>query len=95
MVNEKDSRETWHAELSKHDHSDPQEETNGNAESDSVIVADGENRTSLFVWLLVTCSSISGLLFGGFFPLFHFDLQSAITYIASGRLPGQHPRLRQ
>lgn len=28
------------------------------------IVAEGEERTTWFVWALVTCSTISGLLFG-------------------------------
>ena len=29
-----------------------------------VLVAEGEERTTWFIWLLVFCSSISGLLFG-------------------------------
>ncbi|KAL0573564.1 myo-inositol transporter itr1 [Marasmius crinis-equi] len=29
-----------------------------------VVVAEGEERTTWFVWMLVLCSSISGLLFG-------------------------------
>lgn len=28
------------------------------------VVAEGEERTTLFVWLLVLCCGISGLLFG-------------------------------
>jgi SP family myo-inositol transporter-like MFS transporter 13 len=32
--------------------------------SELAIVAEGEERTTWFVWLLVLCSSISGLLFG-------------------------------
>ncbi|VDB86463.1 unnamed protein product [Peniophora sp. CBMAI 1063] len=32
--------------------------------SELVVVAEGEERTTWFVWLLVFCSSISGLLFG-------------------------------
>ncbi|THH19543.1 hypothetical protein EW146_g1641 [Bondarzewia mesenterica] len=32
--------------------------------SEIVVVAEGEERTTLFVWLLVLCSSISGMLFG-------------------------------
>ncbi|ETW77531.1 MFS sugar transporter [Heterobasidion irregulare TC 32-1] len=32
--------------------------------SDIVVVAEGEERTTWFVWMLVLCSSISGLLFG-------------------------------
>ena len=32
--------------------------------SELVVVAEGEERTTWFVWLLVLCSSISGLLFG-------------------------------
>lgn len=28
------------------------------------VVAEGEERTTLFVWMLVLCCSISGLLFG-------------------------------
>jgi hypothetical protein len=42
--------------------------------SELVVVAEGEERTSYFVWLLVACSSISGLLFGRFF--FHPCLMS-------------------
>lgn len=32
--------------------------------SEIVVVAEGEERTTWFVWMLVLCSSISGLLFG-------------------------------
>ncbi|KAF8263275.1 general substrate transporter [Lactarius quietus] len=32
--------------------------------SELVLVAEGEERTTWFIWLLVLCSSISGLLFG-------------------------------
>ena len=32
--------------------------------SEMVVVAEGEERTTIFVWLLVCISSISGLLFG-------------------------------
>ncbi|PCH37438.1 general substrate transporter [Wolfiporia cocos MD-104 SS10] len=32
--------------------------------SELAVVAEGEERTTLFVWLLVCCTSISGLLFG-------------------------------
>ncbi|KAI0631817.1 general substrate transporter [Trametes polyzona] len=32
--------------------------------SEALVVAEGEERTSWFVWLLVACTSISGLLFG-------------------------------
>lgn len=28
------------------------------------VVAEGEERTNYFIWLLVACSTISGLLFG-------------------------------
>jgi len=28
------------------------------------VVAEGEERTTWFIWVLVTCSTISGLLFG-------------------------------
>ena len=67
---EKKPRETWpevQAEVSKDDHSDPSQGAEGNAEPDSAVVVDGEDRTNFFVWLLVACSSISGLLFGVFF----------------------------
>jgi len=67
MLGEKDSREAWHPEASKRGHPDPPERAKGSAELDSAIVVDGEDRTSLFVWLLVACSSISGLLFGRVF----------------------------
>ena len=40
-------------------------ELNVNAElAELTVVAEGEERTTLFVWLLVLCCSISGLLFG-------------------------------
>ena len=32
--------------------------------SEMTVIADGEERTTIFVWLLVCASSISGLLFG-------------------------------
>ncbi|KAI0764202.1 general substrate transporter [Trametes elegans] len=32
--------------------------------SEALVVAEGEERTTWFVWLLVACTSISGLLFG-------------------------------
>ena len=32
--------------------------------SELMVVAEGEERTTLFVWILVLCCSISGLLFG-------------------------------
>lgn len=32
--------------------------------SELTVVAEGEERTTLFVWILVLCCSISGLLFG-------------------------------
>ncbi|PIL29119.1 MFS general substrate transporter [Ganoderma sinense ZZ0214-1] len=32
--------------------------------SEAIVVAEGEERTTMFVWLLVFCTSISGLLFG-------------------------------
>ncbi|KAI0705397.1 general substrate transporter [Earliella scabrosa] len=32
--------------------------------SEAMVVAEGEERTTWFVWLLVACTSISGLLFG-------------------------------
>lgn len=68
-LDEKKLKGTWpeaQAEVSKDAHSDPLQKAEGNAESDSAVVADGEDRTNFFVWLLVTCSSISGLLFGAF-----------------------------
>ena len=40
--------------------------------SDIVVVAEGEERTTWFVWMLVLCSSISGLLFGAYSRL-HFE----------------------
>lgn len=38
--------------------------------SELVVVAEGEERTTFFVWLLVACSSISGLLFGTHYIIF-------------------------
>jgi hypothetical protein len=32
--------------------------------SELAVVAEGEERTTWFVWILVSCSTISGLLFG-------------------------------
>jgi SP family myo-inositol transporter-like MFS transporter 13 len=32
--------------------------------SEMTVIAEGEERTTIFVWLLVCASSISGLLFG-------------------------------
>lgn len=32
--------------------------------SEYTVVAEGEERTTLFVWVLVLCCGISGLLFG-------------------------------
>ncbi|KAM5540670.1 hypothetical protein V8D89_005701 [Ganoderma adspersum] len=32
--------------------------------SEAMVVAEGEERTTVFIWLLVFCASISGLLFG-------------------------------
>ena len=75
MSDEKKPKETWpevQAEVSK---------VEGNAESDSAAAADGEDRTNFFVWLLVACSSISGLLFGAFSIQFSvLSISSAITY---------------
>ena len=34
--------------------------------SELAVVAEGEDKTSWFIWLLVLCTSISGLLFGKF-----------------------------
>ena len=34
--------------------------------SDYAVTIEGEERTTWFVWLLVCCCTISGLLFGGF-----------------------------
>jgi hypothetical protein len=44
-----------------------------------VVVAEGEERTTWFVWILVLCSSISGLLFGAF-P-FHVTSQSTLNQV--------------
>jgi hypothetical protein len=33
--------------------------------SELAVVAEGEERTTWFIWLLVCCCTISGLLFGG------------------------------
>ena len=43
MLDGKVSKEAQHAEVSQ--------QTKGNAESDAAIIADDEDRTSLFVWL--------------------------------------------
>lgn len=32
--------------------------------SELAVIAEGEDKTSWFIWLLVCCTSISGLLFG-------------------------------
>jgi len=70
MLDEKRSRGTWQdaqADVSQHGHSEPPEETKGGVESGSATVTDGEDGINFFAWLLVACSSISGLLFGAFF----------------------------
>lgn len=33
---------------------------------EGAVIAEGENRTSWLIWLLVMCSAISSLLFGAF-----------------------------
>jgi hypothetical protein len=51
--------------------------------SELVVVAEGEERTTLFVWLLVLCSSISGLLFGRLFlPLIELIISKAPVFKA-------------
>ena len=74
MSGEKAPRETWQEPQvgisPENDHFEPPREPKVDVESDSVIVADGEDRINFFVWILVACSSISGLLFGGFFTPF-------------------------
>ena len=89
MSGEEKSKETLQdvqAELSKHGRSGPLEGTKGEVKPDSVVVADGEDRINFFVWLLVACSSISGLLFGESFP-FHPLPQptSPIAYMLGSR----------
>jgi hypothetical protein len=37
------------------------------------VVAEGEERTTWFVWILVTCSTISGLLFGAWRRFSYYD----------------------
>ena len=76
MLDEKKSGEELQgvqAEVCKDEHSGPLTNGMNVTESDPAIVADGEDRISFFVWLLVACSSISGLLFGKF-PRFRFNL---------------------
>ena len=34
--------------------------------SEAMVVAEGEERTTWFVWIIVVCTSISGLLFGAY-----------------------------
>lgn len=36
--------------------------------SELTVVAEGEERVTWFIWLLIICSSISGLLFGASAP---------------------------
>lgn len=45
------------------------------------VVAEGEERTTWFVWVLVSCSTISGLLFGAFAWL-SIDLLSRYLLLA-------------
>lgn len=77
MLDEKKSRETWEdapTEVTKdRGHSEPLE-TKGD---DLAIVADGEDRTNFFIWLLVVCSSISGLLFGALTHIWAVDMVNA------------------
>jgi SP family myo-inositol transporter-like MFS transporter 13 len=37
------------------------------------VVAEGEERTTWFVWILVICSTISGLLFGAWRRFRYYD----------------------
>jgi hypothetical protein len=46
--------------------------------SELAVAAEGEERTTWFVWILVLCSTISGLLFG----MFKFSL-----YLPGSRTP--------
>jgi SP family myo-inositol transporter-like MFS transporter 13 len=39
------------------------------------VVAEGEERTNYFIWLLVACSTISGLLFGEYSLYISFDVR--------------------
>lgn len=41
--------------------------------SEPTVVAEGEEKTNWFIWLLVCCCAISGLLFGEYklFPVSH------------------------
>jgi hypothetical protein len=38
------------------------------------VVAEGEERTTWFIWVLVICSTISGLLFGSWKRFSRYDL---------------------
>ena len=58
--------------------------------SEIVVVAEGEERTTWFVWMLVLCSSISGLLFGAYLCL-HFEV-FAHSYLFRLRYRGHFRR---
>jgi len=44
------------------------------------VVAEGEERTTWFIWALVTCSTISGLLFGELVRPCQMILRSIIMF---------------
>ena len=46
------------------------------------VIAEGEESTTWFVWLLVLCTSISGLLFG----MIHYSLDSPRAHVANIQL---------
>ena len=49
----------------RYDESEDIAQLNANGEiSELAVIAEGEERTTWFVWMLVACTSISGLLFG-------------------------------
>jgi SP family myo-inositol transporter-like MFS transporter 13 len=51
----------------KDDRAVPMQHSGKGELSEIAVVAEGEERTTIFVWLLVLVSSISGLLFGEWF----------------------------
>lgn len=64
-----------------------------NAElAELMVVAEGEERTTWFVWILVLCCSIAGLLFGAYNSARLFESR-LILMVCQGMIPALSPAL--
>ena len=59
--------------------------------SELMVVAEGEERTTLFVWILVLCCSISGLLFGERGACFEFEKEKRLNFLSQDTIPVLYP----